>query len=99
MLCNTQLGCLLCQNVWIVVMGLRQLQQRTALATHLFLLTVTSYCAYLLPTVQVATWQSSHPSGLEVFYFPSGQVEGHHAAGSKDIVFPDGSIRRVMPDG
>jgi hypothetical protein len=49
--------------------------------------------------VQVATWQSSHPSGLEVFYFPSGQVEGHHPGGSKDIVFPDGSIRRVLPDG
>ncbi|WIA38456.1 hypothetical protein OEZ86_001780 [Tetradesmus obliquus] len=47
----------------------------------------------------VATWQSSHPSGLEVFYFPSGQVEGHTAAGVKDIVFPDGSIRRVQPDG
>lgn len=50
-------------------------------------------------TLQVATWQSSHPSGLEVFYFPSGQVEGHTAAGVKDIVFPDGSIRRVQPDG
>jgi hypothetical protein len=49
--------------------------------------------------VQVATWQSSHTSGLEVFYFPSGQVEGHHPAGIKDIVFRDGSIRRVMPDG
>jgi hypothetical protein len=49
--------------------------------------------------VQVATWQSSHPSGLEVFYFPSGQVEGHHPGGSKEIVFPDGSIRRVLPDG
>ncbi|KAF6258799.1 T-complex protein 10 C-terminus-domain-containing protein [Scenedesmus sp. NREL 46B-D3] len=48
---------------------------------------------------EVATWQSSHPSGLEVYYFPSGQVEGHHPGGSKDIVFPDGSIRRVSPDG
>lgn len=63
----------------------------------------TAVCAHRrllpLPCTQVATWQRSHPCGLEVFAFPSGQVEGHGPDGTKDIVFPDGAIRRVMPDG
>ncbi len=54
---------------------------------------------FCLPILQVATWQSTHPSGVEVFYFPTGQIEGHHADGTLDIIFPDGSIKRVMPDG
>lgn len=49
--------------------------------------------------LQVATWQSTHASGIEVFYFPTGQIEGHHPDGMLDIIFPDGTIKRVMPDG
>ena len=48
---------------------------------------------------EVATWQSSYRGGLEVFHFPTGQREGHHADGVKEIVFPDGTCRRVLPDG
>jgi len=49
--------------------------------------------------VQVATWQSSHPGGVEVFYFPTGQVEAHHPDGTKEIIFPDGAVHRVLEDG
>lgn len=48
---------------------------------------------------EVATWQTTYASGLEVFYFPSGQVEGHKPGGSKEIVFADGAVRRVASDG
>jgi hypothetical protein len=48
---------------------------------------------------EVATWQTTYASGLEVFYFPSGQVEGHKPGGSKEIVFADGAVRRVAADG
>jgi centromere protein J len=48
---------------------------------------------------EVATWQSSYRGGLEVFHFPTGQREGHHADGVKEIVFADGTCRRVLPDG
>lgn len=27
------------------------------------------------------------------------QVEAHHPGGVKEIVFPDGSLRKVLPDG
>lgn len=29
----------------------------------------------------------------------SAQVEAHHAGGMKEIVFPDGALRKVLPDG
>ena len=48
---------------------------------------------------EVGTWQVTHPCGLDVFYFPSGQREGHRADGSKEIAFADGAARRVAPDG
>lgn len=41
----------------------------------------------------------THPGGVEVFYFPSGQREAHHPDGTKEICFPDGGVRRVAPDG
>ncbi|KAL4428852.1 hypothetical protein ABPG77_005290 [Micractinium sp. CCAP 211/92] len=48
---------------------------------------------------EVASWQVTHPSGVEVFFFPSGQVEAHHLGGAKEILFPDGAARKVLPDG
>ena len=27
---------------------------------------------------EVATWHTTHPSGIEVFHFGSGQTEAHH---------------------
>jgi len=48
---------------------------------------------------EVGTWQVTHPCGVDVFYFPSGQREAHHGGGVKEIVFPDGGVRRVMADG
>lgn len=50
-------------------------------------------------TCQNQLVQVTHPSGLDVFYFPSGQREGHHPSGLKEIVFPDSGARRVAPDG
>ena len=35
----------------------------------------------------------------QVYHFPSGQAEAHFADGSKDILFPDGYLRRVHADG
>ncbi|KAL4451516.1 hypothetical protein ABPG75_007178 [Micractinium tetrahymenae] len=29
---------------------------------------------------EVASWQVTHPAGVDVFFFPSGQVEAHHPA-------------------
>jgi hypothetical protein len=37
--------------------------------------------------------------GVELFFFPSGQVEAHAPGGTKDIRFPEGIVRRVHPDG
>jgi hypothetical protein len=36
---------------------------------------------------------------LQVFYFPNGQTEAHHVDGCKEILFPDGTLRKVMQDG
>jgi hypothetical protein len=36
---------------------------------------------------------------VEVFFFPSGQTEAHHANGAKEIRFPDGLLRVVTADG
>ena len=40
-----------------------------------------------------------HPGGAEVYHFPSGQTEAHGLDGYKEILFPDGLLRRVYPDG
>jgi len=49
----------------------------------------------------VDTWHvTDGPTQVELFYFPSGQTEAHcSVTGRKDISFPDGSARRVYPDG
>jgi hypothetical protein len=36
---------------------------------------------------------------LQVFYFPNGQTEAHHKDGSKEILFADGMLRKVLPSG
>ena len=48
---------------------------------------------------EVDTWHTTHPTGVEVYHFPSGQVEAHFSDGSKEILFPDGYMRRVFADG
>eukprot|EP01026_Neomeris_dumetosa_P078883 TRINITY_DN8568_c0_g1_i2.p1 TRINITY_DN8568_c0_g1~~TRINITY_DN8568_c0_g1_i2.p1 ORF type:complete len:241 (-),score=30.15 TRINITY_DN8568_c0_g1_i2:33-698(-) len=48
---------------------------------------------------EVQTWHATFPSDIEVFYFSNGQIEGHHKNGSKEIVFPDGSLRKVDVGG
>ncbi|CAM9973717.1 unnamed protein product, partial [Hapterophycus canaliculatus] len=71
------------------------------------------------------TTHTMHPSGLEVFEFPSGQVgdrihamswpkprcvarglssscitvERHHKTGEKEIDFPDGTRKYILPSG
>ncbi|CAM9120358.1 unnamed protein product [Scytosiphon promiscuus] len=45
------------------------------------------------------TTHTMHPSGLEVFEFPSGQVERHHKTGEKEIHFPDGTRKYILPSG
>lgn len=35
----------------------------------------------------------------QVFYFPNGQTEAHHVDGSKEILFPDGTLRQVLENG
>lgn len=48
---------------------------------------------------EVDTWHTTHPEGVEVYHFPSGQTEAHGVDGRKEILFPDGLLRRVYPDG
>lgn len=48
---------------------------------------------------EVDTWHTTHPDGVEVFYFPSGQTETHHPSGLKEIVGADGLARLVHADG
>ena len=48
---------------------------------------------------QVDTWHSTHADGVEVYHFPGGQTEVHNAGGTKDIRFPDGSVRHITSDG
>jgi hypothetical protein len=49
--------------------------------------------------VQVSVWQCTHPDGLEVFHYPTGQVEGHFADGRKEVIFADGAARSVTANG
>eukprot|EP00892_Ulva_mutabilis_P004338 jgi/Ulvmu1/2276/UM013_0123.1 len=48
---------------------------------------------------EVDTWHTTLPSSSEVFYFPNGQTEAHHKDGSKEILFPDGMLRKVLSSG
>lgn len=48
---------------------------------------------------EVSTWHTTHPDGVEVFYFPSGQTETHHPNGLKEIQGADGLVRLVNADG
>ncbi|XP_025278533.3 T-complex protein 10A homolog 2 isoform X1 [Canis lupus dingo] len=51
--------------------------------------------------------RTTYPNGLEVVQFPNKQTEKHHPDGSKEIVLPDGTVKRlsdgreetVFPDG
>lgn len=36
---------------------------------------------------------------VQVFYFPNGQTEAHHIDGSKEILFPEGTLRKIMAQG
>jgi len=48
---------------------------------------------------QVDTWHTTHPDKVEVFHFSSGQMEAHHPNGLKEIVFPEGLVCLLQPDG
>ncbi|QDZ25909.1 putative T-complex protein [Chloropicon primus] len=49
---------------------------------------------------EVDTWHSTHDNGIEVFHFPSGQIEAHFPNGAKEVLFPDGIAHRLTdPDG
>ena len=37
--------------------------------------------------------------GVEVFHFPSGQIEAHFPDGAKEVLFPDGIAHRLDPEG
>uniref|UniRef100_A0A452S9C0 Centromere protein J C-terminal domain-containing protein n=1 Tax=Ursus americanus TaxID=9643 RepID=A0A452S9C0_URSAM len=51
--------------------------------------------------------RTTYPNGLAVVRFPNKQTEKYHPDGSKEIVFPDGTVKRlgagreetVFPDG
>nr|XP_025722306.1 centromere protein J-like [Callorhinus ursinus] len=51
--------------------------------------------------------RTTYPSGLDIVRFPDKQTEKYHPDGSKEIVFPDGTVKRlsdgceetVFPDG
>eukprot|EP00898_Chlorokybus_atmophyticus_P005685 jgi/Chlat1/6117/Chrsp409S05657 len=47
---------------------------------------------------EVDTWHTMQPDGVEVFKFPSGQVETHWPDGRKEIVFPDGTTQQMPAD-
>lgn len=49
--------------------------------------------------LQVDVWQCTYPDGLDVFYYPSQQVEGHFPSGRKEVIFADGAARIVTEDG
>uniref|UniRef100_A0A7N4NNF0 Centromere protein J n=1 Tax=Sarcophilus harrisii TaxID=9305 RepID=A0A7N4NNF0_SARHA len=53
------------------------------------------------------TIHTTYPNGLEVLQFPNKQIEKHHPNGTKEIVFPDGTVKyfgvgyeeTLFPDG
>ncbi|WZN67272.1 putative T-complex protein [Chloropicon roscoffensis] len=49
---------------------------------------------------EVDTWHTTHNNGIEVFHFPSGQIEAHFPNGAKEVLFPDGVAHRLTdPEG
>ena len=50
---------------------------------------------------EVDTWHTTHPpTGAELYHFVStGQVELHGLHEYKEILFPEGALRRIYPDG
>lgn len=47
----------------------------------------------------VKTSHTSHPDGLEVFEFATGQTERHYPNGRKEVYFPDGTEQTFLPNG
>ncbi|XP_074165434.1 uncharacterized protein LOC141565773 isoform X2 [Sminthopsis crassicaudata] len=53
------------------------------------------------------TTHTTYPNGLEVLQFPNKQIEKHHPDGTKEIVFPEGTVKyfgvgyeeTLFPDG
>lgn len=45
------------------------------------------------------TWNVSWPDGAQVYWFPTGQQEVHHADASLEIIFPDGAACVTNPAG
>jgi len=45
------------------------------------------------------TRHTAYPDGLEVFEFPSKQVERHFPDGTKQVLFPDGTEKLIGIDG
>ena len=43
--------------------------------------------------------QTTFSDGTQLFKFDNGQIEKHYSDGSKQINFPDGSIRYIYPNG
>lgn len=45
------------------------------------------------------TSHTTHPDGLEIFEYASGQVERHYLNGRKEVQFPDGTQQVFLPSG
>ena len=43
--------------------------------------------------------QTTFNDGTQIFKFDNGQIEKHYSDGSKQISFPDGSVRYIYPNG
>ena len=43
--------------------------------------------------------QTTFNNGTQIFKFDNGQIEKHYSDGSKQISFPDGTIRYIYPNG
>ena len=47
---------------------------------------------------ETKTVQTTYPDGLNVFKFNNNQVEKHYPDGSKFIIFPNGTKRRIAKE-
>eukprot|EP00826_Nyctotherus_ovalis_P064035 TRINITY_DN9389_c0_g1_i7.p1 TRINITY_DN9389_c0_g1~~TRINITY_DN9389_c0_g1_i7.p1 ORF type:complete len:864 (-),score=268.01 TRINITY_DN9389_c0_g1_i7:774-3365(-) len=48
---------------------------------------------------EARTTQTTFTDGLQVFKFPSGQLEKHYPDGTKEINFPNGTLKCIFADG
>ena len=48
---------------------------------------------------ETQTTQASYPDGVQKFKFPNGQIEKHLQDGTKEVSFPDGTVKCIFPDG